>query len=746
MPREPGARRWRRRLLWSTPLLLLVGVWWLGYGRGELHPVGEIVGPGLAPEVVARRDRRQQSVAAAPAELILFGDLHVHTTFSADAYMLSVPLMAGEGLHPPADACDFARYCSDLDFFALTDHAEALTPRMWRESIASMRACAARSGADGIADLIPFMGFEWSQIGDRPETHYGHKNVVFPSLDPDRLPARPIGAGGGQRTALTGAGVDLPGRLRRATLPVLELPESKRYADLLAYLREVAAVDLCPEGVPSPALSPDCRELAATPAELFAKLDAWRLDALVIPHGTAWGLYTPPGYAWDKQLDPVMDDPQRQRLVEIHSGHGNVEPYRPWRHVIDNGDGTFDCPAPSEGFEPCCWRAGELMAARCAEAGESAEVCDQKAQAARLDHANSGIAGHLALPGTTTEEWGQCGQCTDCVLPSFELRPRGTAQYMLSRGHFAPGRAPRHATLGFIASSDNHSARPGTGYKEFARRKMTEAKGPRGEFWRGWAFGEPGERTVTSERWAWVDAQGLNAFTVLDMERQASFFTTGGLVAVHAPARTREAVYRALVDRRVYATSGPRILLWFDVLNAPGGPAAMGQQVAMDAAPRFRVRAAGAFVQRPGCPTHVAAALGPDRLERLCVGECYHPGERRHPITRLEVVRIRRQQSPDEAIGDLIDDPWRTLPCPPGAEVCEASFTGEPPDGEREVLYYVRAIQAPTPAVNGGGLRCEGERCRPCYGDWRVDFTDDCLAPVEERAWSSPIYLRAASR
>jgi len=721
---------------------------WFGTPPGPGAITGE---PLPRTTVLNRQTARAEAGAAVQAtgtRHVMFGDFHVHTTYSTDAFLWSLPMAGGRGVHPIGDACDFARYCSGLDFWGITDHAAASTPRRWNETKESLRQCQALAGDPEQPDLVSFLGFEWTQVGRLPTEHYGHKNVLFRDLDDDRVARRPIAAAGLTTEVLRTEMDAFP-----PALILTERGEIGRYLDFNAFLDEVRSVPACDPDTPSADLPPDCFESAATPGELVARLEDQGLDPLIIPHGTSWGFYTPPGTTFDKQLRADMR-PDAFNVVEIYSGHGNSEEYRPWRAVTnDSSSGTLVgvCPEPSEGYEPSCWRAGEIIAERCANEGLPAETCDQRAADARHAYANMGVVGHLAVTGESAEDWLDAGQCTDCFLPPFNHRPGTSVQYGLAISNFDEDQ-PARFTWGFIASSDNHRARPGTGYKPVDRKVMTEANGPVNTTWAQRVYGESQSPEAQAR---FIDRDTLSnmaGFQLTELERQSSFWLTGGLAAVHAATPDRDGIWDAFQRREVYGTSGPKILLWFDLVDADQRYP-MGSVLAADAlddgiTPTFEIRAVGAFKQKPGCPDFVHAGLDADRIENLCSGECDHPSDERHPITRIEVVRIRRQANPDEAVETLIDDPWTVIECDGDPAGCVARVSDDDfAEAPRDVLYYARAIQAATPTINADNLRCEYDaegncvRVNPCYGDFRTDEADNCTAPAEHRAWSSPIYL-----
>ena len=563
--------------------------------------------------------------SAQPADKqILFGDTHVHTTNSADAFMYSLPMMHGaSGAYPPAYACDYARFISQLDFYFLTDHAESFTPRQWRDGIDSVQQCNRLAGDPQNPDLVAFVGWEWTQVGATAESHYGHHNVLFKDDNPQLLPARPIASKGvGVATVAARSG----SAKQSALLGLLDPRHKNYYASYNDWVMQMAAIPACNPDTASPDLPLECYETAATPGELFGKLDEWGFDNMVVPHGTSWGFYSPPNSSWTHQLTADNTDPSKTRLIEVYSGHGNSEQFQDFAVRVRNEAGEWVCPEPQPNYLPSCWQAGEIIRGRCLAENNSEQDCNQRAAEARHNFVQvDGIQGFMTVPGSTAEEWLDAGQARDMFLPAFNYRPQKSVQYGLALQNLQDKDNPLRNRWGFIGSTDTHSARAGHGFKQQQRLNTSDSTGVRDSFWESvFSTGVVvSEYASTSLRADQIDPVAAKLFAS-EFERTTSFLSVGGLAAVHSAGRDRDAIWDAMKRREVYGTSGHRMLLWFDLLQAEGS-SPMGSAVAMDTTPRFRAKALGSFKQLPGCPDYVVAALEKKHLAKNGPGRMLQP-------------------------------------------------------------------------------------------------------------------------
>jgi len=686
---------------------------------------------------------RPIELAENDSKQILWGDTHVHTTYSMDAFYISLPLMHGSrGAFPPAFACDYARFISQIDFYVLTDHAESYTPRTWKDQVESIRQCNAISGEEN-PDLVAFIGWEWTQAGSTPDTHYGHHNVFFKDYKEGQIPDRPIAAGGTIALILRIQLADV-----NRNLFLFDPVNSEYYFSFASFLDTILETDSCPEGLPSNYLPKDCWETAATPAELYGKLDDWGFETEVIPHGTTWGFYTPQAASWEEYMsDQDNIRPDYSSMIEIYSGHGNSEEYLDFKEVDFDSNGEIICPEPTENYLPTCYQASVINKRRCLAEGKSQEFCEALAeQTKKRVNEMPGASGARALFGVNDEDWLDAGQARGAYLPAFNYRPKKSAQYGLALRNNDYEDEKERFKWGFIASSDTHTARAGHGFKQLLRVGGTEARGAVSERWRKLLNNVTAEKTESGLRTV-EELNELSGVSAIDVERQASFWSLGGLMAVHSTGRDRDSIWQAMKRKEVYATTGHRILLHFDLLEN-GSIKPMGSLIESSSNPTFRVKAMGSFKQLPGCPDYVHEALSEKRLQKIANGECYHPSDERHRLERIEVIKITPQNNKDEDPTTLIFDSWKTFECSSNQMQCEIEFTDDDfENGQRDVVYYVRVIEEDTLLVNGSNMRTQFDAdghpisIAPCYADYREDYEEECLGPGGHRAWSSPIFV-----
>lgn len=708
----------------------------------KIHDV--IVDAAVPPAVVRNRAAEQREAAriagANNNKQILFGDLHAHTAYSDDAHLFGLPIMqARHELRPPMSACNYARFVSQLDFLGTTDHGESYLPQLWRDGVEAMRLCDS-VGSSGAPDLVGFVGFEWTSIARTVPQHYLHRNVIIRDIVGNGVPKRSIGF---YRSAFIEA---------KESWIAADPEQRKEYERYLDYLAAYRALPACPANLSSAEMSADCYELALSPAELNKKLNEQGVEAIAIPHGTAWGYSAPLDVTWDNNMvgGNLLND--LSPVIEVFSGHGNSEPYRPFRARTFDRLGKPHCPPSTIDHEPACWRAGIIIKERCLSGGESADECNRRELEARQRFVEvNSVAGWMTVPGAKFEDWLDAGQVRDVPLPAMNYRPYVSVQTGLAKSGFANGIRERFI-WGFVASSDNHHSRPGNGFKQINRVRTIDGFGGADEKRHGLLMGESAKPEPRSMVIPPNDRSQLQPYAGLEIERNGSFAYTGGLIAVHADKRSRAGIWDAIKRREVYATSGPKMLLWFDLVN--GGANGkdripMGSHISFDRAPSFRVVVAGSPEQLPGCPEFVVKTLGTAAIQSLADGECYNPSSKRRGLSRIEVVKITPQLTPDEPIEELIHDQWRSFQCN-GRSLCTVEFSDD--DYTRDATYYVRAYEVAVPTINGGNLRArkdsEGKvvSIQPCYTDSRTAYSDDCLVLVENIAWSSPIFLDRKSK
>ncbi|MEI6894143.1 MAG: DUF3604 domain-containing protein [Colwellia sp.] len=738
------------RLLLIVGILLLVGCQDPKFSSDPFTAT-KVTQAALPTEMVQARVARQKVVRNALSlsqdKVILFGDTHVHSTYSLDAFQWSLPIMHGaEGAFPPADACDYARFVSQLDFYFLTDHAEGYTPRIWQDQVDSIRQCARMTDSEN-PDVIPFIGFEWTQAGFTADTHYGHHNVLYKDFEDGKIPTRPIAAAGPATTTMRGD----QGKISKL-IYLIDPINMNYYSALNDFNVELQATPNCLPDLSSKQQQAECFDTAATTEQLYKKLDEWQLDTMVIPHGTTWGFYTPPESSWKHMLTAKNFDAEKSGLIEVYSGHGASEKYVNWQYRNIDEQGNVTCPEESADYLPPCWQAGQIIKKRCQEKGGT--DCDRRAEVARLAYAkDASVRAWWLVPGTDENDWLDAGQARSLLTPAFNYRPKKSVQYGYALRNFDDEDNPLRYTWGMIGSTDTHSARAGHGFKQTNRHGSSDTYGLASSVLKLILAKDKGDENASqiaelpdiSEQLAKV------GYSIMEIERLQSFFTTGGLAAVHAESRSRDGVWDAMKRKEVYATTGHRMLLWFDLINAQQDDKKvkmpMGSRVYMNISPTFEVKAVGSFKQLPGCPAVVFEKLPKARAEKLSLGECYYPSDERYPLDRIEIVRITPQNYADEAIDKLIENQWKVFDCKQQT-TCEISFTDTDfTQDKRDVLYYAKVFEQPIPTINGANLRTQFDEnnkaisINVCHGDYRTDEDDNCSAMVSQRAWSSPIFV-----
>ncbi len=246
--------------------------------------------------------------------------------------------------------------------------------------------------------------------------------------------------------------------------------------------------------------------------------------------------------------------------------------------------------------------------------------------------------------------------------------------------------------LGVIASTDTHQATPG----------LTLEEGFAGHL--GIAEDEPSER---------LSNPGLTPGGIVN--------SGGGLAAVWATENRRDAIFDALKRRETYGTSGPRISLRFFAGDLEPGICDDADLVA--SADSVGVPMGATWT---GTPTFVVSAAqdvdGLPLQRAQIIKGWLEDGE-----PRVEVVDVAGGDN-----GASVDLDTCAVVTAGASSLCGVWTDPSPPDGP--AWYYARVVEDPSCRWSWRDCLADGA------GEDNCD-TDQIEKIVQERAWSSPIWV-----
>ena len=378
-------------------------------------------------------------------------------------------------------------------------------------------------------------------MGETPETHFGHKNVILRGLARRRDPGAPdLGAAPTTRWAARACCGPRAWRRRRW--------RCRRHSRTPTSCGGSAAwrqVPFCAQGVDTRELPRDCHEQRRRrPSALFEKLAQWGGEALVIPHGLAWGIHAPPG-ATPRRAARAPRAARRScsACVEVYSGHGNSRgaSSAPRRRRTRRSSRAraprrrrTSCPAAGRRARSCASAAATLPSAE----------CEARVAEARRFALEAGSSPHWVLPDARRRGLARLRPAARRRLQAraraAAARERAVRARVLRSGRARRGRAARRFRWGFVAL-ERHAHR--------ARRQRLQAAASQGHDRRarprgGWdrraprALRRRHARTIPRARSRRRRPRRRASASLLDVERGACFLYPGGLVAVHAAAAT----------------------------------------------------------------------------------------------------------------------------------------------------------------------------------------------------------------